>query len=78
MHSCTRMSENDLTKKKLPDQLCHLETMSKIEAHHLAEASLSNQHIVCNQNQDLLQSHSINRTSRVVTISMKMIQIVKQ
>jgi hypothetical protein len=52
--------------------------MSKIEAHHLAEASLSNQHIVCNQNQDLLQSHSINRTSRVVTISMKMIQIVKQ
>jgi hypothetical protein len=41
-------------KEQLPDQWFHLETTSKIEVHHLAEASLSNQHIACTQSQNLL------------------------
>jgi len=46
-----------------------LETTSKIEVHHLAEASLSNQHIACTQSQNLLQSHSIDQTNRIIISS---------
>lgn len=46
--------EREKKKKKLPNQLCHLETLSKREFRRLAEASLLNQHTFCNHSQNQL------------------------
>lgn len=47
-----------ILKEELPDQLCHLETLNKIEAHPLAVASLLNLCTFCNHSSYLYSSHS--------------------